>query len=338
MPTIVAHTMQYPPYRRIGAELATHELLKYLQRDGWDVIARPAEQPDPHVHAYEHDGVRVSFEPITSPDLPSPDVVLHGGAHFDIARMHARAHKALQVMWLHGGWASWQVGQVQAARPGLLVYNSHSQRRGINHLLNVASTVLHPPVWPLNEPRWPRPFGYVTLVNTTEGKGAQVFYDLAEYMPTTQFLAVGGGHGLQMAPPDLPNLEFRQHGTPMEQVWRDTAVLLMPSSTESWGMVAVEAMHRGIPVIGMDVPGLKECLGWIGDDAGPYAMPLVQPQDCVHGPQAWAAVLRNTLATWDAWSMKALGRSAELDPARELADFTAMLNGRVAKRRAGVEV
>lgn len=349
MPRITAHVRQYPPHRWIGAELAVHELLKYLAGRGWDVTARVTEgfemnrnEGGPHL-PYGFDGIMVTDAPVTS--LPAPDVVLHSTMGFDYARAQADMHRALRVMWLHGGWASWQVQQIKAAGPGLdlVTYNSESMRRGIEHIVSgemgIPATVLHPPVW---QPegvitQWVRTGTKVTLINTTEGKGARIFYDLAEHMPLTEFLAVGGGHGQQIEPPDLHNLEFRPHGSSMADVWRDTAVLLMPSSTESWGMVAVEAMHRGIPVIGMDVPGLAECLGWGPDgQMSEGAMPLVQPQDCVHGIEGWAAVLKNVLAGWNDWSARALARSEQLDPAPELEQFEATLLEHLRTRKGSL--
>ena len=51
----------------------------------------------------------------------------------------------------------------------------------------------------------------------------------------------------------------------------------MPSAYETWGMVGVEAMTNGIPVIAHPTPGLRESLG----DAGIF----VDRDD----PRAWAA-------------------------------------------------
>lgn len=347
MPRITAHVRQYPPHRYIGAELAVHELLKYLADRGWDVTARVTEgfemnrnEGGPHL-PYGFDGIMVTDAPVTS--LPAPDVVLHSTMGFDYARAQADMHKALRVMWLHGGWASWQVQQIKAAMPGLdlVAYNSESMRRGIEHIVSgemgIPATVLHPPVWPLGAIEQKHPDRCVTLVNTTEGKGARIFYDLAEHMPLTSFLAVRGGHGLQIEPPELHNLTVMPHGSYMPDIWDLTSVLLMPSSTESWGMVAVEAMHRGIPVIGMDVPGLAECLGWGPDgQMSEAAMPLVQPQDCVHGIEGWAAVLKNVLAGWDHWSVSALARSDQLDPAPELEQFEATLLEHLRTRKGSL--
>lgn len=325
MPTIVAHTRQYPPHRWIGAELATHELLKYLAGRGWDCHVRVSEYAEmdrnlagPHT-PYGFDGVIVTRGWLH--ELPRADVVLHSTVGYEVAVEQAKRDGALRVMWLHGGFSSWQVDRIHEAAPDLVVYNSHSQQRGIGHLIDAPSTVLHPPVWRGDAVQQIHGDRNITLINTTDGKGAQTFYDLAAHMPLHNFLGVRGGHGQQIEPPDLPNLTIMPHGSYMKDIWDLTSVLLMPSVTESWGMVAVEAMHRGIPVIGSDIPGLSECLGWTADGRNVDGMLLVQLQDATFGPWAWAAVLRNVLADWDTWSARALARSEELDPATELAEF-----------------
>lgn len=311
MPTIIAHTQQYPPYRRIGAELATHELLRYLAAAGWDAIVRPARDMR---HPYELDGVLVTPEPVG--ELPIPDVVLHGAAHWHLAQAHARGMDAVQVMWAHGGWASWLVAQIQSAAPDLALLNSDSMRRGIAPLIHHSELmVLRPPVpayiGPLVTRADPRA-GSITLINTAENKGGPLFRELALAMPELHFLGVRGGYGDQLDGPVPENLTLLEHGQwPMERVYASTSVLLVPSRDESWSMVAVEAMQRGIPVIGMAVPGLMECLGYVGDDHGPNAMPAVSLTSEV---DVWKALLTSVLANWQTWHERALRRAAELDP------------------------
>ena len=84
----------------------------------------------------------------------------------------------------------------------------------------------------------------ITLINLCENKGARLFWALAARMPKTQFLAVKGAYGTQIVQ-DLPNVEVQEHvpGDQMrDKVYARTRVLLVPSSYESWGRVAVEAM------------------------------------------------------------------------------------------------
>lgn len=320
MPTIVAHTLSYPPHRRIGSELATHELLKWFAGKGWTAIARPAQLPehpdtDKPYWPYVLDGVMVDGAPIHK--LPKPDVVLHGAAHWATAQAHAYAAGALQVMWLHGGtaFASYTASQIAAAGPDLVLANSVSAASGLRtYVQGVPIDILHPPIFPgdhmVGQICTPLQGGCVTLVNTTEAKGGPLFAELAGRMPEQSFLGVRGGYGEQLAGDgnDLSqpngNLWLFEHGHDMDDVWRKTAILVVPSTDESWSMAAQEALHRGIPVVGMAVPGLMECLGYEVDGTpGPHAMPTVRLDEGVAG---WSAVLRTVLLDWEYWSQRAL--------------------------------
>lgn len=64
-------------------------------------------------------------------------------------------------------------------------------------------------------------------------------------------------------------------------------VLVLPSRTESYGMVVVEALARGLPVVAADVGGVPEALGH-GDGERPGL--LVPPGD--------AAALRDAIRSW----------------------------------------
>jgi len=50
-------------------------------------------------------------------------------------------------------------------------------------------------------------------------------------------------------------------GADKVQVYLDSDILLFPSHTESFGLVAVEALACGLPVIGSAIPGLQAVLG-----------------------------------------------------------------------------
>lgn len=170
--------------------------------------------------------------------------------------------------------------------------------------------VVRPPVHPARYAT--RPGNAITLINCNEQKGGRVLDALARRMPNQKFLAVTGAYGEQILP-DLPNVEIVDHvpGEDMAaRVYRRTRVLLMPSSYESWGRTAVEALASGIPVIAHPTRGLCESLA----EAGIYA-----DRD---DTDAWQAVLERLLgdpAEYRLASKRARARSAELDPAADLA-------------------
>lgn len=107
---------------------------------------------------------------------------------------------------------------------------------------------------------------YITLVNCTQNKGVETAYSLAQHMPKQQFLFVTGGYGAQFRKVS-PNLRYMPYQTDMRKVYDITRILLVPSKTESWSLVAAEAQASGIPVICSDLPGLRENLGNCADYA-----------------------------------------------------------------------
>jgi glycosyltransferase involved in cell wall biosynthesis len=97
------------------------------------------------------------------------------------------------------------------------------------------------------------------------------------------------------------------------RTYADADLLVLASRTESWGMVAAEALARGLPVLGPDVGGLPEALGAATD--APMPGLLVPPDDAaalggglrrwltdVSLRQVWrtaAQERRESLPTWD---------------------------------------
>jgi glycosyltransferase involved in cell wall biosynthesis len=121
---------------------------------------------------------------------------------------------------------------------------------------------------------------YLTFVNPALYKGAYPFVRIAQELgrrrPDIPLLVVEsrgtratlGACGLR--PADHPDIQIMPVTTDPRRFWRLTRVLLMPSLWwETQGLVAVEAMINGIPVIGSDRGALPETLG----DAG-VVLPL----------------------------------------------------------------
>lgn len=314
MTRVVAHTVSYPPHRRIGAELATHALMAHLAGAGWRAVVCPSSAPGAW-DTYTLDGVTVA-RPVLA-DRSRPDVVIaHAGQSWP-GRRHAERTGAPFVLSCHGdgGHPGWLAAQVAAARPDLVIANSEHMRANLRRAVDDSRIVtLHPPVDPARH-RVERTGDRVTLVNLTGAKGAPLFWQLAELMPDTRFLGVRGGYGDQVEPPDIPNVAVIDPVADMRQVWAETAVLVVPSEYESWGMVAVEAMASGIPVVASDTPGLREALGHAG---------ILLPRDA---PAArWATAVREALGpSQDALRILARQRSAELDPTSQLHHVASVL-------------
>ncbi len=99
---------------------------------------------------------------------------------------------------------------------------------------------------------------YITFINPIRRKGADVFLRLCEYFKDKKFLVVKGGyfHDLQTEYIEqfrkLPNVFVLENQTydKMIEIYRKSRLIIQPSrSHETYGMVAVEAISCGIPVI-----------------------------------------------------------------------------------------
>ena len=66
-------------------------------------------------------------------------------------------------------------------------------------------------------------------------------------------------------------------GGDLDATYAEADVLVLPSRTESYGMVVTEALARGLPVLGSDVGGVAEALGVAPDGSRPGV--LVPPGD-----------------------------------------------------------
>lgn len=264
---ILARVHLYPPDHCAGAERMLQALLKALVERGHHVEVHLSRFSRARV-PYELDGVDV-YPRDTSDwqaEARKADVLI---THLDntsqvISAAIAFGKPLVQV--LHNShpatrmWAS--------CKGELIVYNSDWMAEDFGH--RDTSIVVRPPVWYADYQVAHPGFGWaVTLTNLNQAKGGLIFAQLAALMGSEQFIGVEGAYGEQLLP-RLPNVEIRPHGTDMLRVYEDSRVVILPSSYESYGRVAIEASCSGIPVIAADTPGLREALG----DAG-----LFMPQD-----------------------------------------------------------
>lgn len=306
---ILAVTPLYPPRSLVGAWIATHQLNAWLVAAGHDVT----------VHAFlassrgwEVDGVRVTtpgdrLEPLEL--ARNADVVVgHCGDVGTAGRIAHAADRPL-VQLYHGGH------RVPDPDARLVVFNSHASAAGVPWA--GPSLVCRP--WTDPAQHATTPGDRVTLVNCSRDKGVMTAWRAALALPHLAFLGVRGGHGQQIIP-RAANFEVVHPVTDMRAVWSRTRVLLMPSHREAWGMVGVEALASGIPVIASDLPGPRESLG----DAAVFLPP--------HDHLAWTAEIER-LQDPDEWataSAKALERSGQLaadDPRPRFAEALETLAG-----------
>ncbi|MFD9276929.1 glycosyltransferase family 4 protein [Streptomyces mirabilis] len=331
---VLAMFHAYPPSHNAGAEWAAHGLLRELAARGHTVDVLLSRQDGVQL-GYDLDGVQV--HPYR--DKGDPGRWMRGDGRADVIVTHlentprasvlAEMNHLPVVHLLHNTF-DFTKDWLAKGSPALAVYNTAWMRRDVEEWWNFhepnrrqpPGVVVRPPVR-VEDYRAPRG-NSMTLINLTEEKGARVFYALAERMPRRRFLGVVGGYGSQIIRDDLPNVEIVDHtpgGDMAKLVYGRTRVLLAPSSYESYGRVAVEAMCSGIPVVAHPTPGLMESMG----DAGTFA-----DRDDV---DAWEAAVKRLLSpkVYPQASKAAAARAAALDPAAELDLWVTVMEG-VAKR------
>lgn len=142
-----------------------------------------------------------------------------------------------------------------------IVFNSSWVKE--DYKSDLQSMVLHPPV-NCKEYYTETNHKYVTLINVSELKGGNQLIEIAKRMPDIEFLGVEGGYDTQIRDDTVKNIKYVPNTQTIKDVYAETDILIMPSSAETWGRTATEALCSGIPVLANPTPGLKENLG----DAG----------------------------------------------------------------------
>ena len=96
-------------------------------------------------------------------------------------------------------------------------------------------------------------------------------------------------------------------GRPLDATWSATDLLVLPSRTETFGMVVTEALARGVPVVASRVGGVGEAMGPGGPTPGTWVPPENVP--------ALAAALRRWLGDpvlRSGWRVSAAARRSTL--------------------------
>lgn len=226
----------YPPASRVGAWLATHEFLAELVRRGHDVtVWRKGFD-------YDLDGVKVRGQ------LGQIDLLVSHATGPGAAVKCARDRNVPHVRFVHGP------GSDRPDHADMIVVSSEAA-------MIPGAVVCRPPTW-ADQHRSVRGES-ITLVNLSKKKGVMTAWRAAEHLESHAFLGVRGAYGAQQQP-RCNNFKVIDTQRDMRAVWSQTRVLLMPSLSETWGMVGVEAMCSGIPVIAHPSPGLHESLGAAG--------------------------------------------------------------------------
>lgn len=293
----VAHA--WVPGVRGGSEIMGQELAKALAARGHDVtVYAPEMRANANLDGVTILGGRACMVRL---NREHHDVIVGQHKLFRQAYTIARAKRSKIVGILHNDNSMTRRDLTLPA--DLWVSNTEWLRNE----LGLQALVVHPVVH-ASEHATQRG-NHVTLVNLIPAKGSTLFYELARRMPDVQFLGVQGGYGQQVIQ-RLPNVRIIPTTQNMRRdVWAHARILLMPSEYESYGMVGVEAMASGIPVIAHPTLGLRESLGSAGI--------FIERDE----PDAWEREIRRLLADDGAESMASKARSAEIDTSGEINRF-----------------
>jgi glycosyltransferase involved in cell wall biosynthesis len=279
---VVAHVHGYPPDHNAGAEWMIHSILARLV-DRHNVDARViVSRPPRRNRAFEgvkvemirdqrRAAVRYRWADVAITHLDATSLAMHQARRMSTPLVHL-VHNDQQLTRNHG----------EKLCQGI-IWNSTWLRDATQRVPDAPSIVVYPPVW-CDRYEVETTGNAVTLVNLYGPKGADVFYQVAKLLPHRSFLGVRGGYGYQVTPPDLANLRVIPNTPDIRRVWRETAVVVMPSVFESWGRVAVEAAAAGIPCVAAPTPGLVET-------GVPVAFADVDPAD----PNEWAEAIEELM-------------------------------------------
>ncbi|GGX37692.1 glycosyltransferase family 4 protein [Streptomyces chryseus] len=288
---------QVPP---AGAHVTTREYVQHLAAAGHAVhVVTTVKEPtgEPRTDG----GVRVWPLPywLRAVRVARPDVVISHHRDRKAARIVAQTPGVPHLLMVHG-----MADDLNLGRPALAWFPSQACRA--HYPYRGRSIVLPPPIDP--ERYRTVPGELVALNGSTAAKGADLVAQLAGRMPDTRFLVVRTPR--RDDPPMPGNVELVDRADPM-QVYARTRILLMPSTTESYGRVGAEAMLSGIPVLASPLPGVQEALG--------TAATYIEREDVAR----WAREIRrlSAPAAYAAASAAAVAHAETLDYAGSLSAF-----------------
>ncbi|HEY2013139.1 MAG TPA: glycosyltransferase family 4 protein [Bryobacteraceae bacterium] len=290
-----------------GAELRHHESIAVLA----------VEEPTQRIHVLRRQ-IR-EFQPdwvlVSSEDLGHG--LLREAHHSAEGRVVYLAHTP---QFYPFGPASWnpdrQAAQLVAQAAGIVAIGHHMAGY-IERALGRAAVVIHPPIYGSG------PFpdcasferGLITMINPCAVKGISIFLRVVERLPEYAFGVVPGWGTTaedRRALDRLPNVEFLPNARNIDDLIVRTRVLLMPSLWyEGFGLIAMENMLRGIPVVASDAGGLEEAKRGTG-----YVIPVrmieryqavfdehAMPKPVVpeNDPAPWVSAVRELLTDRDAY-------------------------------------
>jgi surfactin synthase thioesterase subunit/glycosyltransferase involved in cell wall biosynthesis len=183
------------------------------------------------------------------------------------------------------------------------------------------AAVVHPPIY--GQPPFPQftsfDRGWISMINPSVVKGIQIFLALADAFPDYPFAALAGWATTADDREQLlrrRNVMLLESVPNIDDVLSQSRLLLMPSLWyEGFGLIAMEAMLRGLPVVASDSGGLREAKHGTGYVIPVRAIDRFEPVfDETHMPKAveaqqdigpWKAALHTLLTDEPAYRKEA---------------------------------
>jgi glycosyltransferase involved in cell wall biosynthesis len=250
---ILAYVNRYLPETKAGAELMMHEVLLDLKDSGHNVVV-VCDNPK----VSEVDGIElVPVRSNLSQRLDWMDVMFTQLDYTQKAMDAAASVRKPLINFVHNDFTEKKFG-IKKRNSRLIVANSVWIQNSLSGLVPIL--VVNPPT---NPEKYSGKTGKaITLINMSDKKGGEMFWQLARVLPDREFIGVTGSWGEQVSyHKELPNVTVYDKTDDIQSIYSKTGIVIMPSAYESWGKVAVEAMSFGIPVIASPTPGLKESIG-----------------------------------------------------------------------------
>jgi surfactin synthase thioesterase subunit/glycosyltransferase involved in cell wall biosynthesis len=226
------------------------------------------------------------------------------------------------------GPESWNPDPAAAAlvrRCAGIVAIGHHMAGYIRRELGRDAAVIHPPIYGPISGNAPFPLyenfdrGRILMINPCAVKGIDIFLEAAARMPRWEFAAVPGWGTTaedRRALERLPNIRLLPNAGSIDEILSEARILMMPSLWyEGFGLIVMEAMLRGIPVVSSDSGGLKEAKAGTGYVIPVHTIERYQPAFDQHAmpkpvlPEMdvdpWMAALVELIANRDAYQREA---------------------------------